>query len=112
VLGDMGEVGDMGPEFHREVGAYAKARGIEALWTAGSASQHASIAFGGARHFDSTASLVGALAQAPDCRSVLVKGSRFMRMEQVVAALMAAPPSAAATDASAVASVAGAPHAA
>ena len=114
VLGDMGEVGDMGPEFHREVGAYAKARGIEALWTAGSASQHASIAFGGARHFDATASLVGALPQAPDCRSVLVKGSRFMRMEQVVAALMSAPPGAAVTDASAsvAASAAGAPHAA
>ena len=31
VLGDMGEVGDQGPEFHREVGAYAQARGIEQL---------------------------------------------------------------------------------
>jgi UDP-N-acetylmuramoyl-tripeptide--D-alanyl-D-alanine ligase len=88
VLGDMGEVGDHGPEFHREVGAYAQARGIEALWTAGSASQHASIAFAGARHFDATASLVAALAQAPDCRSMVVKGSRFMKMEQVVAALL------------------------
>ena len=40
VLGDMGEVGDNGPAFHREVGAFAKARGIDALWTVGSA-QHA-----------------------------------------------------------------------
>ena len=35
VLGDMGEVGDQGPAFHREVGAYARARGIDALWAAG-----------------------------------------------------------------------------
>jgi UDP-N-acetylmuramoyl-tripeptide--D-alanyl-D-alanine ligase len=114
VLGDMGEVGEMGPAFHREVGAYAKARGIEALWTTGSASQHASMAFVGARHFDATASLIGALVQAPDCRSMVVKGSRFMKMEQVVAALMAAAPVAASSEApgSAGAPARGASHAA
>jgi UDP-N-acetylmuramoyl-tripeptide--D-alanyl-D-alanine ligase len=109
VLGDMGEVGDQGPEFHREVGAHAQARGIEALWTAGSASRHACSAFGGARvdtsaaarHFDTTESLIDALAQAPDCRAVVVKGSRFMAMERVVAALAGAGDAAA-----------GAPHAA
>ncbi len=97
VLGDMGEVGDQGPAFHTEVGAYAKARGIEALWVAGSMSAHSAKAFAGARHFDAVPSLIGALAQAPECRSVVVKGSRFMRMEQVVSALM---------------NTAGAPHAA
>ena len=90
VLGDMGEVGDQSPAFHREVGAYAKARGIEALWTAGSASRLAADAFQDARHFDTTASLIDALAQAPDCRAVVVKGSRFMAMERVVAALAGA----------------------
>ena len=90
VLGDMGEVGDQGPEFHREVGAYAQARGIDALWTVGSASTHAAAAFAGARHFDAIASLLAALAQAPACAAVLVKGSRFMQTEQVVAALLAA----------------------
>ena len=88
VLGDLGEVGDQGPEFHREVGAYAKARGIDALWVAGSLSVHSAQAFAGARHFDAVVTLISALPQAPDCRSVVVKGSRFMRMEQVVAALM------------------------
>jgi UDP-N-acetylmuramoyl-tripeptide--D-alanyl-D-alanine ligase len=88
VLGDMGEVGDHGPAFHREVGAYAKARGIDALWTAGPASADAALAFPGARHFDGTASLLAALAQAPECAAVVVKGSRFMKMEQVVAALL------------------------
>ena len=87
VLGDMGEVGDQGPAFHAEVAAYAKARGIDALWVAGAMSVHAARAFAGARHFDAVASLIAALAQAPEFNTVLVKGSRFMRMEQVVAAL-------------------------
>jgi len=91
VLGDMGEVGDQGVAFHAEVGAYAKERGIETLWTAGRLCTHAADAFAGARHFDDVASLIAALAQAPACSAVLVKGSRFMKMEQVVAALLLEP---------------------
>ena len=91
VLGDMGEVGDQGVAFHAEVGAYAKERGIETLWTVGKLCTHAADAFQGARHFDDVASLIAALAQAPACSAVLVKGSRFMKMEQVVAALLAVP---------------------
>jgi UDP-N-acetylmuramoyl-tripeptide--D-alanyl-D-alanine ligase len=90
VLGDMGEVGDQGPAFHREVGAFAAARGIDALWTLGSASTHAAAAFSGARHFDTMAALIAALPQAPAFNAVVVKGSRFMKMEQVVAAMTAA----------------------
>ena len=104
VLGDMGEVGDHGPAFHREVGAFAKARGIDALWTVGSASTHAAEAFGGARHFDDMASLLAALPQAPRCAAVVVKGSRFMATEQVVAALL--------EGSQAVPPVVGGPHAA
>jgi len=89
VLGDMGEVGDQGPEFHREVGAYAQSRGIDALWTLGSASAHAAAAFPGAHHFDTMAALIAALPQAPAFKAVVVKGSRFMKMEQVVAAMAA-----------------------
>jgi UDP-N-acetylmuramoyl-tripeptide--D-alanyl-D-alanine ligase len=91
VLGDMGEVGDQGPQFHAEVGAYAKAKGIESLWTVGALSTHASAAFAQARHFDDVATLLAALAMAPACVSVVVKGSRFMKMEQVVSALMNTP---------------------
>ncbi|MBL8289102.1 MAG: UDP-N-acetylmuramoyl-tripeptide--D-alanyl-D-alanine ligase [Rubrivivax sp.] len=86
VLGDMGEVGAQGPQFHAEVGAHARARRIEHCWTAGSAS--AGLGIG--RHFAGTAELVAALAEAPAAASVLVKGSRFMKMEAVVRALEAA----------------------
>ena len=92
VLGDMGEVGDQGPAFHTEVGAYAKQRGIDTLWCAGALSTHAAAAYGPrARHFDGTESLLGALSELPAHASVLVKGSRFMRMERVVAALAGGP---------------------
>jgi len=91
VLGDMGEVGDQGPEFHREVGAYAADQGLAALWTAGSAAREAAAAYGpGARAFDTVPELIAALGAAPRVRNILVKGSRFMKMEHVVAALQAA----------------------
>jgi UDP-N-acetylmuramoyl-tripeptide--D-alanyl-D-alanine ligase len=89
VLGDMGEVGDQGPAFHHEVGAYAQERGVETLWTVGDTSRHASAAFRGARHFASVPKLIAALRDAPACRAIVVKGSRFMKTEQVVAALLA-----------------------
>ena len=89
VLGDMGEVGDKGPEFHHEVGAYAAERGIESLWTVGPLSAQTAAAFRGARHFKTVAEMVKAVPQAPDCQAVVVKGSRFMKMEQFVAALVA-----------------------
>ena len=89
VLGDMGEVGDQGLEFHAEVGAYAAERGIDALWTLGHLCVHAARAFGAARHFDDMANLLAAVtAHVGDFRSVVVKGSRFMKMEQVVEALL------------------------
>jgi len=85
VLGDMGEVGEQGPAFHREVGAYARERGVGALLALGEASREAVAAFGsGARHFDSPQALAEAL---PAAGTILVKGSRFMRMERVVSAL-------------------------
>ena len=91
VLGDMGEVGDQGPEFHREAGAYARERGIDALHALGEASTHAVAAFGtGALHYADHASIADALRPQLDARTtVLVKGSRFMRMERVAEALLA-----------------------
>jgi UDP-N-acetylmuramoyl-tripeptide--D-alanyl-D-alanine ligase len=92
VLGDMGEVGGEGPRFHAEVGAYARERGVDALWTAGAACAEAARAFGAAaRHHERVEALVDAVVSAPPpFASVVVKGSRFMRMERVVEALQAA----------------------
>ena len=88
VLGDMGEVGQQGPEFHQEVGAFAKASGIEALFTLGDLCVHSSQAFEGAHHFSDMDNLQHAvLAQISTYNSVLVKGSRFMKMERLVDAL-------------------------
>ena len=89
VLGDMGEVGADGPAFHREVGAYARERGVEHLLALGVASAQTVAAFGaGGEHFDDVAALVArALRLDVPGTTLLVKGSRFMRMERVVAAL-------------------------
>jgi UDP-N-acetylmuramoyl-tripeptide--D-alanyl-D-alanine ligase len=90
VLGDMGEVGSQGPQFHAEVGAYARERGVEQLWAAGAACAEAARAFGAmARHFAEVSELLAALDGAPAHASVVVKGSRFMRMERVAEALRA-----------------------
>jgi UDP-N-acetylmuramoyl-tripeptide--D-alanyl-D-alanine ligase len=90
VLGDMGEVGHQGPMFHAEAGRYAKAKGIEQVLTLGELAQVAASAFDGAQHFESVEKLIDALLDdLPHLRSVLVKGSRFMRMERVVDSMVA-----------------------
>jgi UDP-N-acetylmuramoyl-tripeptide--D-alanyl-D-alanine ligase len=104
LLGDMGEVGDQGPAFHEEIGAYAKSRGIDDFWCAGDLCVHAASAYGiGARHFADTPALLAALGDStsaePAFSSVLVKGSRFMAMERVVAVLAAHDDDKGATDA-------------
>ena len=92
VLGDMGEVGENGPAFHAEVGEYARQRGLDTLWTVGALCIHAAQAFGpSARHFVAAADAAAACTQGREVldrhATVLVKGSRFMKMEQVVNAL-------------------------
>ena len=88
LLGDMGEVGDRGPAFHAEVGAYARERGIDHLWCAGPQSAAAARAYGpSARHFADVPSLLAARGDLPAVAAVLVKGSRLMQMERVVQAL-------------------------
>jgi UDP-N-acetylmuramoyl-tripeptide--D-alanyl-D-alanine ligase len=89
VLGDMGEVGQQGPQFHREVGAYAKVCGIERLLATGPLSRETVAAFGAAgRHFDAVEPLIEEARRLLAGQwAVLVKGSRFMRMERVVQAI-------------------------
>jgi len=93
VLGDMGEVGSEGRKFHEEIGAYASGRGIDHLLTLGELAASAANAFGArARHHDSLDTLNEAVSTlvAPHT-TVLVKGSRFMRMERVVQHLAGKP---------------------
>jgi UDP-N-acetylmuramoyl-tripeptide--D-alanyl-D-alanine ligase len=88
-LGDMGEVGVNGPAFHREAGAYARAANVDRLLTAGALAAESAAAFGeGAEHFASVEALAAHVAATVQAgTTVLVKGSRCMRMERVVAAL-------------------------
>jgi UDP-N-acetylmuramoyl-tripeptide--D-alanyl-D-alanine ligase len=86
VLGDMGELGAAGPALHTETGAAAKRAGIDHLFTLGELSEAAARAFGsGAKHFRELDDLCAALEPLLGRdTTVLVKGSRFMRMERVV----------------------------
>jgi UDP-N-acetylmuramoyl-tripeptide--D-alanyl-D-alanine ligase len=90
VLGDMGELGRNSAGMHREVGAYARGAGIEKLYALGELSREAVTAFGaGAAHFRSAEDLVSSLQPLLGPQSsVLIKGSRFMKMERVVEKLV------------------------
>jgi UDP-N-acetylmuramoyl-tripeptide--D-alanyl-D-alanine ligase len=94
LLGDMGEVGERATDFHREMGRYARERGIDAVLALGEHTREAVAEFGvGGRHFDSIEALVTAARElAAPSATLLVKGSRFMRMERAVQALAAAQP--------------------
>ncbi len=105
VLGDMGEVGDQGPAFHEEVGAYAAEQGISKLFAIGEQCKFAvhgfnesekALASSRATHFTTLDRLLAELNLALADQEldkhlhldILVKGSRFMRMERVVQALL------------------------
>ena len=89
VLGDMGEVGEAAAQFHDEIGGYAKSMGVDRLLALGEQAATAVRNFdGGGSHFKSVAALIAALRPLLDAQTtVLVKGSRFMRMERVADAI-------------------------
>jgi UDP-N-acetylmuramoyl-tripeptide--D-alanyl-D-alanine ligase len=90
VMGDMGELGDDAAALHRAIGVEAKAAGVDALYALGDMTAEAVSGFGaGAEHFKTAEELSAAVrASMAAGVTVLVKGSRFMRMERVVEALM------------------------
>ena len=86
VLGDMGELGGDAAKFHAEIGGEARRAGIEKLYALGSLSEETVREFGsGAQHFERIEDLQAALEKELDAdTTVLMKGSRFMKMERVV----------------------------
>jgi UDP-N-acetylmuramoyl-tripeptide--D-alanyl-D-alanine ligase len=86
VMGDMGELGDDAAALHAGIGREAKRAGIEKLYALGELSRNAAREFGeGAQHFGHIDALLSALEKELDANTtVLVKGSRFMKMERVV----------------------------
>lgn len=92
ILGDMGELGEKARYYHEQVGEYARKSGIDYFISLGVLSQHASDVFEAkGKHFSDIESLVSyteTLLGNEQCDiSILVKGSRGARMENVVSAL-------------------------
>ena len=89
ILGDMAELGATSVELHRDAGERAITSGIERLFTTGRVSKAAADAFGtGGKHYEHFDALLNDVRkEVGEARVVLVKGSRSMRMERVVAAL-------------------------
>ncbi len=89
VMGDMGELGAESDAMHAEVGRFAKEAGVDALMALGEGARHAVQSFGrGAAHFEDADSLrKAAEREAAAGAAILVKGSRFMRMERIAEAL-------------------------
>jgi UDP-N-acetylmuramoyl-tripeptide--D-alanyl-D-alanine ligase len=91
VLGEMAELGPEGPRFHREIGAYAAQKGVQALVAVGELGEGYLEGYAGAgdAHRATDAAEAGALVtgmiEAGDV--VLVKGSRSVGLERVAASL-------------------------
>jgi UDP-N-acetylmuramoyl-tripeptide--D-alanyl-D-alanine ligase len=90
VLGDMRELGEQSASLHRECGKFAKANGIDCLLTTGELTLHTVKSFGkNAKYFADQLSLIEALKPYLQEKNViLVKGSRSMKMEKVVQAII------------------------
>ena len=89
VLGDMGELGSDAPQLHKDAGKLARRHGVERVYALGRLGRMAAEAFGaGGVYCESHAALIEALwGDVGPGLTVLVKGSRSMRMEEIVAGL-------------------------
>ena len=91
-LGDMAELGSNATELHKEAGHYAKEKGVDSLYSFGKLAATAAKEFGKNGYcYDKHEDMIDALKQelSQDV-TLLVKGSRSMRMENVVNALTVA----------------------
>jgi UDP-N-acetylmuramoyl-tripeptide--D-alanyl-D-alanine ligase len=94
VLGDMLELGDLEISFHQEVGRYVQDKGIDFVFTYGvlgkSIAEGAAVVLGSEKvksYTDKQALLVDLLKVLQPDDVVIVKGSRGMRLEEVVQGL-------------------------
>jgi len=93
VLGDLGELGENPEKVHEKIGEEAKAVGINHMYCLGDYSAKACNSFGtNGKSFNEMDDLLSSLKQdinknLPDNVTILVKGSRFMKMERAVDAL-------------------------
>jgi UDP-N-acetylmuramoyl-tripeptide--D-alanyl-D-alanine ligase len=90
VLGDMGELGADAPTMHADIGTYARHAELDGLFALGTLTEQTVIELGrDGWHFESSEDLLEELEKvlAPNV-TVLVKGSRFMKMERVVEKLV------------------------
>jgi UDP-N-acetylmuramoyl-tripeptide--D-alanyl-D-alanine ligase len=89
ILGDMAELGGEAQRLHEAAGRGAREAGVRRLFTLGRLARLAAESFGPqAEAFDEVEALIEAVAGAiRGGERILVKGSRAMRMERVVAAL-------------------------
>ena len=90
VLGDMAELGDETDAWHSWAGQAARAAGIVELFAVGKLTRLAAKSFGeGAHHLTDGQALVKALLPRLEPGvTILVKGSRCMAMESIVAELL------------------------
>ncbi|WP_027706430.1 UDP-N-acetylmuramoyl-tripeptide--D-alanyl-D-alanine ligase [Zooshikella ganghwensis] len=90
VLGDLAELGQDAEEIHAELGDYARKMGINHLLTVGPLSQHTVARFGECGHgYTNKQNLIDELqALLTNETTVLVKGSRSAKMEDVVMACL------------------------
>ncbi len=90
VLGAFGELGADSAEIHRQMGDSIKAKSVQRLFATGALAKHSVEAFGaGAQYFETQQQLIAALDEAVTGQeTLLVKGSRSQKMENVVAAMV------------------------
>ena len=93
VLGDMGELGNGSRDLHSNVATAARTAGVSRLYVLGELAGLTADAFGdGAQIFRNMDELIKVLRQDVHTDvTVLIKGSRMMRMERLVAALADVP---------------------
>lgn len=90
VFGDMKELGECSLNSHKEIGEYAKSKGISELFTLGDSAKNAVNTFGEkAKFFTNKDELIAILYERLDPSTVvLIKGSNSMKMDEIVAAVV------------------------